>query len=157
MDVYRGQRRVGEAVFVGTMSVLLQSGETADAFFEDPAFSLKAILFTKKNDTPGLWVRLAESLGERCKFGEIRHTETALMGQFGVSSETLPRILALARPPGGGESTLAYEGPTDFDRIGEFLRDCADGGFGLIEARRQVRAATLCLRCTAALHQYQEA
>ena len=139
------------------MSVLLQSGETADAFFEDPAFSLKAILFTKKNDTPGLWVRLAESLGERCKFGEIRHTETALMGQFGVSSETLPRILALARPPGGGESTLAYEGPTDFDRIGEFLRDCADGGFGLIEARRQVRAATLCLRCTAALHQYQEA
>jgi hypothetical protein len=127
----------------GTMSVLLQSGGSADAFFDDTSCSLKAILFTKKQETPGLWLRLADALGEQCKFGEVRHSETEIMDQFGVSPDTLPRILALARQPGGGECTLAYEGPTDFERIGEFLRDCANGGFGLIEARRAVFLRTM--------------
>jgi len=100
---------------------------------------LKAVLFTKKTETPKLWMRLAEQWGGSCVFGEIRLSEQGLMDKHGIKEEDLPRVVAFFATEGGGElghRPLSYEGPTDFDQISDFLGDLAKGGTSFLEVRR---------------------
>eukprot|EP00960_Hanusia_phi_P066986 766519-Hanusia_phi.AAC.2 len=99
---------------------------------------IKTILFTKKPETPSLWTRLSEAFGECCDFGEIRHTEAALMERFAVSPDLLPKIIAVTRDREGGELVTPYEGPSDFDRISEFLVETAGGRSPALELRREL-------------------
>ena len=58
---------------------LLLTTSSADGFISGQERAVRAILFTKKEETPGLWLRLAEALQEICSFGEVRKGETALL------------------------------------------------------------------------------
>jgi hypothetical protein len=115
--------------------VTLLDHESAERFLG--SCPLKALLFTKKTETPQLWVRVAEALRGTYIFGEVRHVEDALLLRFGVSSESLPRIVVV-RDINGVSQTLHYEGATAFEKIAEFLRDIAEGGPLLVESRKQV-------------------
>jgi hypothetical protein len=115
--------------------VTLLDHESAERFLS--SCPLKALLFTKKTETPQLWIRVAEALQGTYIFGEVRHVEDALLLRFGVGTESLPRIVVV-RDVNGASQTLHYEGPTAFEKIAEFLRDIAEGGPLLVETRKQV-------------------
>ena len=119
-------------------TMLLLTSENEAGWFGGRAKPLKAILFTKKMETPNLWLRLAEAYDARCDFGEVRLAEEALMRKFDLTSEVLPKIIAVRTSGDGTQQTIFYEGPNDFDKICEFLRDSADGGRELVELKRQV-------------------
>jgi len=96
---------------------------------------------TKKTETPGLWLRLAESFGATCSFGEVRLSEAGLMEKFGISVDTLPRVVAVVGEKGAGrdkDEVLPYEGPTDFERLSDFIRDTSRGGLPLVALRKQL-------------------
>lgn len=57
----------------------LLDAKSAEGFISGQERAVRAILFTKKAETPGLWLRLAEALQETCSFGEVRHGETELL------------------------------------------------------------------------------
>ena len=116
------------------MGVVLLSGENAEDFLNSR--SSKALLFTKKAETPQLWLRVSEALEGTFNFGEVRHVEENLLLRFGVDAETLPRIVVV-RDVNNSSQTIHYEGPTTFERISDFLRDIAEGGPFLVEARKQ--------------------
>ncbi|EKX37235.1 hypothetical protein GUITHDRAFT_116649 [Guillardia theta CCMP2712] len=118
------------------VSVLV--AENAEEFFSSEVHYLKPVLFTKKAETPSLWLRLSEAFGECCKFGEIRHTETALMERFAVSPDALPKIIAVTHDGDGGERVIPYEGPSDFDRISEFLVETGGGRSPALELKREL-------------------
>jgi DNA repair exonuclease SbcCD ATPase subunit len=96
---------------------------------------------TKKTETPGLWLRLVESFGSTCSFGEVRLAETGLMDKFGISVDSLPRVVAVVGEKGLGreqDNVLPYEGPTDFESLSDFIRDMSRGGVALVQLRREV-------------------
>ena len=43
-----------------------------------------------------------------CEFGEVRLTETALMEQFGMTAEVLPKIIAFRNSGSSKEVTFAH-------------------------------------------------
>ena len=99
------------------------------AFFARDA-PLKAVLFTKKTETPKLWLRLAEEWSGSCDFAEVRLADAdgeALMEKHAVREEDLPRVVAFvnnqdgASGDVGGHRPFNYEGPTEFDTISNFL------------------------------------
>ena len=120
------------------MGVVLLSRDNAEDFLKsNTSSSLKALLFTKKAETPQLWLRVAEALNGSFSFGEVRHVEEDLLLRFGVSVDSLPRIVAI-RDVNSTTQTVHYDGPTAFERISDFLKDIAEGGPALVEARKQV-------------------
>ena len=121
---------------------MLLTSENSEGFFGGRDKPIKAILFTKKMETPGLWLRVAEAYNSRCDFGEVRLSEEALMKKFDLTAEVLPKIVAVRTSGDGTQQTILYEGPNDFDKICEFLRDSADGGRELVELKRQVEELT---------------
>ena len=114
--------------------VLILSESNSETFLGSR--QCKALLFTKKSETPVLWLRLAETFKASYVFGEVRHTEEKLLQQFNVSAETLPRIVAI-REVGCLSQTVHYDGPTNFEKISDFLRDILDGGPAVVELRKQ--------------------
>ena len=120
----------------------LLTAENAEAFFGTRDKAVKAILFTKKMETPNLWVRVAEAYHARCDFGEVRLAEEALMKKFDLTAEVLPKIIAVRTAGDGAQKPIVYDGPNDFEKICEFLRDAAEGGFELVELKRQVEELT---------------
>jgi hypothetical protein len=84
----------------------------------------------KKTETPKLWLRLAEEWGVSCVFGEVRMAEQALMKRHGMQEDNLPRVVAFVAADGEPHQHRAinYDGPTDFDRISDFLGDLSKGG-----------------------------
>ena len=121
---------------------LLLTGENSEGFFGGRDKPVKAILFTKKMETPNLWLRVAEAYDSRCDFGEVRLAEEALMKRFDLTVEVLPKIVAVRTSGDGTQQTIVYEGPNDFEKICEFLRDSAEGGRELVELKRQVEELT---------------
>ena len=121
---------------------LLLTSSNSDAFFGGREKTLKAILFTKKMETPNLWLRVAEAYNARCDFGEVRLAEEALMKKFDLTAEVLPKIIAVRAAGDAAEQPIVYEGPNDFDKICEFLRDSAEGGLELVGLKRQVEELT---------------
>ena len=121
---------------------MLLTADNSDAFFSGNTKPVKAILFTKKMETPSLWLRVAEAHQACCDFGEVRLAENALMERFGLSAEVLPKILAVRMGPDGEQQTIVYEGPNDFEKIGQFVSDAADGGAELVALKRQVDELT---------------
>jgi hypothetical protein len=121
---------------------LLLTGENSADFFEGRDKPVKAVLFTKKMETPNLWLRVAEAFDARCDFGEVRLAEEALMKRFDLTAEVLPKIVAVRTSGDGTQQTIVYEGPNDFEKIGEFLRDSAEGGRELVDLKRQVEELT---------------
>jgi hypothetical protein len=96
---------------------------------------------TKKTETPGLWLRLVESFGATCSFGEVRLSETSLMKKFGISTDSLPRVVAVVSETGAGyenDTVLHYDGPTDFEHLSEFIRDTSTGGPANIALRKDI-------------------
>ena len=96
---------------------------------------------TKKTETPGLWLRLVESFGATCSFGEVRLSEAGLMEKFGISVDSLPRVVAVVGEKGAGkekDEVLPYEGPTDFERLSDFIRDTSRGGLPLVNLRKEL-------------------
>jgi hypothetical protein len=119
------------------MGVVLLTSENAEDFLSSSTSgALKALLFTKKAETPQLWLRVAEALQGTFTFGAVRHEEEALLQRFGVSPDSLPRIVVI-RDVSGTAQIVHYDGPTAFERILEFLKDIADGGPLLVETRKQ--------------------
>eukprot|EP00286_Rhodomonas_abbreviata_P020205 CAMPEP_0181299830 /NCGR_PEP_ID=MMETSP1101-20121128/6562_1 /TAXON_ID=46948 /ORGANISM="Rhodomonas abbreviata, Strain Caron Lab Isolate" /LENGTH=352 /DNA_ID=CAMNT_0023405019 /DNA_START=336 /DNA_END=1391 /DNA_ORIENTATION=- len=116
---------------------LITEGNAGD-FLYDRASPLKAVLFTKKSETPNLWVRLAEAWGSKCKFGEIRHVETALMERFEMNENLLPKIIVMMQSSPEETETLTYDGPTDFEHISAFIGDAVQGGAGAVELRKKM-------------------
>ena len=125
---------------------MLLTEENSECFFGGRDKPLKAILFTKKMETPNLWLRVAEAYDARCDFGEVRLAEENLMKKFDLTVEILPKIIAVRASRDGTQETIVYEGPNDFEKICEFLRDAADGGRELIELKRQVEELTRAIR-----------
>jgi hypothetical protein len=121
---------------------ILLTSENASCFFEAHDKVIKAVLFTKKMDTPSLWLRVAEAYAVRCDFGEVRLAEQALMKQFGFTPEVLPKIVAVRTGSDGAQQNILYEGPNDFEKICDFLRDAAEGGRELVDLKRQVDELT---------------
>eukprot|EP00282_Hemiselmis_andersenii_P036791 CAMPEP_0169445612 /NCGR_PEP_ID=MMETSP1042-20121227/10532_1 /TAXON_ID=464988 /ORGANISM="Hemiselmis andersenii, Strain CCMP1180" /LENGTH=536 /DNA_ID=CAMNT_0009557019 /DNA_START=19 /DNA_END=1626 /DNA_ORIENTATION=+ len=120
--------------------VQLVTSENAESFFSNTDKPLKAILFTKKTETPNLWLRVAEAQKERCIFGEIRDGETSLMGQFGMTEDVLPKVVAVRSSTIPGQvERIVYDGPNDLERICEFLHDAIEGGPLVVELRREVQ------------------
>ena len=120
---------------------VLLTAANEEAFFSSRETALKAVLFTKKTETPGLWLRLVESFGGTCSFGEVRLAEHALMDKFGVSVDSLPRVVAVVGAKGQGQDhdrRLPYEGPTDFESISAFLRDTSKAGAGIVDLRKEL-------------------
>ena len=104
-----------------------------------------SVYSTKKTETPGLWLRLVETFGATCSFGEVRLTEPALMEKFGISADSLPRVVAVVGQKGAErskDSILAYEGPTDLVKLSEFIRDTSSGGQALVELRKEMAQHT---------------
>ena len=96
---------------------------------------------TKKTETPGLWLRLVESFGATCSFGEVRLSEPALRDKFGISADSLPRVVAVVGEKNAAHENdvvLQYEGPTDFERLSEFIRDTGSSGLAGIGLRKEI-------------------
>lgn len=72
-------------------NVLLTTA-SADGFITGQGRAVRAILFTKKEETPGLWLRLAEALQETVCFGEVRKEETALLERSSSPRRSLPNL-----------------------------------------------------------------
>lgn len=91
----------------------------------------------KKTETPKLWLRLADEWGSSCIFGEVRLSEQRLMEKFGVKEDDLPRVMAfVAEGEESKHQQWPHDGPSDFDRISDFLGDLAKGGTSFLEVRR---------------------
>ena len=77
-----------------------------------------------------MWLRLAEEWGASCVFGEVRMAEQGLMKRHGMQEDNLPRVVAFVAADGEPHQHRAinYDGPTDFDRISDFLGDLSKGG-----------------------------
>jgi hypothetical protein len=117
---------------------LLLTSENAEGWLDSDERPLKAVLFTKKSETPSLWVRVADALADQASFGEIRHTETELMKRFGMMENVLPKVIAIRCGSAGAAENILYEGPNDFDKLCEFLKDAIGGGSVVVDLRRQV-------------------
>eukprot|EP00961_Rhodomonas_salina_P008879 121351-Rhodomonas_salina.4 len=98
----------------------------------------QAVLFTKKSETPALWTRVAASFGGKMQFGEVRLEQVALMQQFGMTEDALPKVVAIRVNLDNSKQKVLYEGPNDFDKIREFLSDIAEGGPVVVELKKQV-------------------
>ena len=67
------------------------------------------------------------------------------MEKFGISADSLPRVVAVVGQKGAErskDSILAYEGPTDFEKLSEFIRDTSSGGQALVELRKEMAQYT---------------
>ena len=117
---------------------MIITAENAGDFFYVQDAPLKAVLFTKKSETPGLWLRLAEAWGNKCKFGEIRHTEKDLMERFSMMESLLPKVIVMLQTTPEDTETLTYEGPTDFEHISSFIGDAVQGGASAVELRKKL-------------------
>ncbi|EKX38594.1 hypothetical protein GUITHDRAFT_154692, partial [Guillardia theta CCMP2712] len=120
-----------------TINTLLTHANSA-GFFNSKGKMLKAVLFTKKSETPNLWLRVADALSSKYDFGEVRMDEDAILCKFGLSAEVLPKIIAVRVVEEGKAENILYEGPNDFEHIAEFLKDAAEGGSQLVELKKQV-------------------
>eukprot|EP00960_Hanusia_phi_P068038 766752-Hanusia_phi.AAC.9 len=101
---------------------------------------VKAILFTRKKETPGLWMRLAEALGEEIAFGEVKDDESSLLDRFHVDENSLPQIVVVCPKHSHEEAVVTYEGPSDFEHILDFLSVSLHGGRRALDLRSQVDA-----------------
>eukprot|EP00286_Rhodomonas_abbreviata_P012290 CAMPEP_0181343420 /NCGR_PEP_ID=MMETSP1101-20121128/31579_1 /TAXON_ID=46948 /ORGANISM="Rhodomonas abbreviata, Strain Caron Lab Isolate" /LENGTH=413 /DNA_ID=CAMNT_0023455053 /DNA_START=200 /DNA_END=1438 /DNA_ORIENTATION=+ len=117
---------------------ILLTHENADDFFGQKENPTKAVLFTKKMETPALWLRVADSFAGKMQFGEVRLAEFDLMQQFGMSTDALPKVVAIRVNYDGSKQKILYEGPNDFDKIREFLGDVMEGGPAVVELKRQL-------------------
>jgi hypothetical protein len=127
-------------------SNVLLTSENVEAWLAGREKAIKAILFTKKSETPGLWVRVADAFATEVDFGEIRLGETALMQRFGMSESVLPKVVAVRHSPSGAAENILYEGPNELEKIGEFLQDAIGGGTVVVELRREVETLNRELR-----------
>jgi len=90
--------------------------ENLDAFLRGPRM-LKAILFTKKSDTPAVWSKLFEQFGAQALFGVVGCHLADLVSKFGLREEELPKVLVVY-PTG---ERVTYQGVSNFDRISVFI------------------------------------
>ncbi|EKX46584.1 hypothetical protein GUITHDRAFT_137982 [Guillardia theta CCMP2712] len=126
---------------VSKMEELLEDGFEIDEY--RPLWKgerVKAILFTRKKETPGLWIRLAEALGEEVAFGEVKDDEASLLSRFHIDENSLPQIVVVCPKQPEKETVVTYEGPSDFEHILEFLSTSVHGGKRALELRRRVDA-----------------
>lgn len=72
------------------------------------------------------------------QFGEVRLEQVALMQQFGMTEDALPKVVAIRVNLDNSKQKVLYEGPNDFDKIREFLSDIAEGGPVVVELKKQV-------------------
>ena len=106
---------------------LLLTSENAEGWLDSDERPLKAVLFTKKSETPSLWVRVADALADQASFGEIRHTETELMKRFGMMENVLPKVIAIRCGSAGAAEHIHYVGPNEVDQLCE-CRTAGSGG-----------------------------
>jgi DNA-directed RNA polymerase subunit H (RpoH/RPB5) len=128
------------------MSILVNSENIEE--FLDRKCMLKAILFTKKVETPSLWLKLVDSFSGRVIFGEVRHSEETVIARFGITQDSLPKIIAF-READGTNHTVLYHGQIDFERIKEFFLTLVDGGVVALDLMGQldcVRRENRCLQ-----------
>ena len=128
------------------MSILL-NGDNVEEFLNRKNV-LKAILFTKKVETPSLWLKLVDAFSGRFCFGEVRQTEESLLSRFGISQESLPKIIGVCETECGNQ-TILYDGQIDLERIKEFFVTLLEGGIKAVDLLRQlgaVRRENQCLR-----------
>jgi len=63
------------------------------------------------------------------------------MEKFGISADSLPRVVAVVGENGGSrdkDKVLPYEGATDFERLSDFIRDTSSGGLALVDLRQEM-------------------
>jgi hypothetical protein len=108
---------------------------------------LKAILFTKKVETPTLWLKLIEAFSGRYSFGEIRQTEESLLTRFCISYDSLPKIIGIRENIECKSEIALYDGPIDFERIKEFFTTFLNGGVVAVELMRQLNEVQREYRC----------
>lgn len=129
------------------MSCVLLNQNNITEFWDEKCI-LKAILFTRKVQTPSLWLKIIDSFSGRLRFGEIRHTEEVLLANFGISQDSLPKIVVSFSETDGVNHTVLYHGQIDFERIKEFFNMLIDGGTAALDLFRQldsVRRENNCL------------
>jgi hypothetical protein len=127
------------------MSLQLNENNIED--FLSQKCALKAILFTKKVETPTLWLKLMEVFSGRFVFGEIRQTEESLLTRFCVTQDSLPKIIGIRENFERKSEIARYEGPIDFERIKEFFAAFFNGGVVAVELMRQLSEVQRQNRC----------
>jgi tetratricopeptide (TPR) repeat protein len=113
----------------GTQMIMLTEMNW-DEFFRGPRV-LKAILFTKKAETPAVWSRLFDSLHAECLFGMVKQEHVGLMSRCGVAEDQLPKVIVVL--PSGLH--VPYQGPSNFHHISLFIKQqyvaASGGGAGI--------------------------
>ena len=99
---------------------------TADEFFMDPVIPVKAVLFTKKPQVPGLWKQVAAAQRRNAAFGIVLSTDEDLRDRFGFSDEDLPKVLVLM--PG---KRLTFTGTVDLHSLSSFVLSAANQAYTL--------------------------
>jgi hypothetical protein len=104
--------------------------ENAEGFLARRDKPCKAILFTRKDNTPKLWLDVAAACQHTHTFGEVRVSQecaAGLMAKFHVTPEMLPKIVAVrTRGDDGRLLTLLYDGASNIEAICSFLGGLAD-------------------------------
>ncbi|KAJ1465094.1 hypothetical protein T484DRAFT_1866475 [Baffinella frigidus] len=100
---------------------------TADAFFMDPVIPVKAVLFTKKPQVPGLWKQVAAAQRRNAAFGVVLSTEEDLVSRFGFSDADLPKVLVLM--PG---RRLTFAGTVDVHALSSFVLAAANQSWNVV-------------------------
>ncbi|KAL9107614.1 MAG: hypothetical protein Q9227_007517 [Pyrenula ochraceoflavens] len=91
-----------------------------DAWLNESNDTAKAILFTEKGTTSGLYRALAVDFLGSINFAQIRNKEAKAVDTFGISS--FPTLILL---PGGDKESIVYEGEMKKDDMVTFLSQVA--------------------------------
>jgi len=127
---YRGQAqgkpdfdRICE-FFRGNALNTILTAENTDGFLAGGKMC-KAILFTKKTESPHLWLRVVATCGDLYDFGEVRVQQAELLDRFGLTKEILPEVVTFTAigAVGGSTRRRVYFGIHNFDSICTFLRN----------------------------------
>jgi hypothetical protein len=111
-----GGARSAAGAEVDASQITRLNHENLDGFLRGPRV-LKAILFTKKSDTPAVWSKLFEQFGAHVLFGVVACHLADLVSKFGLREEELPKVLVV-HPTG---ERVTYQGVSNFDRISVFI------------------------------------
>ena len=111
-----GGARSAAGAEVDASQITRLNHENLDGFLRG-ARVLKAILFTKKSDTPAVWSKLFEQFGAQVLFGVVGCHLVDLVSKFGLREEELPKVLVI-HPTG---ERVTYQGVSNFDRISVFI------------------------------------
>ena len=91
-----------------------------DAWLSEGNDTAKAILFTEKGTTSGLFRALAVDFLGTIKFAQIRNKESTAVESFGITS--YPTLVLL---PGGDKDSIVYDGEMKKDAMLAFLSQLA--------------------------------